>query len=102
MSDGSDGKPQRGQEPVDFSKAGYWNCRIVRTRDEDDGNKHLYGVHEVFYSAEGKPVGWACSPCLLQWESKQDLLEYMDKVAQAGSRPVLDAETLTDVKEEEP
>jgi hypothetical protein len=98
MNDESDQAPANPRlQGLDCS-SGHWNCRIMRTVDEEGAE--TYSVHEVFYRKDGKPMGWACRPCHLAAESRKDLMEYLEKVVQARSRPVLDAETLTDVKEE--
>jgi hypothetical protein len=98
MKDESDQAPANPRlQGLDCS-SGHWNCRIMRTVDEEGAE--TYSVHEVFYRKDGKPMGWACRPCHLAAESRKDLMDYLEKVAQAGRRPVLDAETLTDVKEE--
>jgi hypothetical protein len=77
---------------------GGWNCRILLTRDES-GEAH-YGIHEVFYGADGRPAGWACGPCHLEMESKEELLKYLENVNEAVRKPVLDPMTMTDLKED--
>lgn len=101
MSDESDKHPlfvRPAKAMHEHTGSGGWNCRIVVTRDES-GDAH-YGIHEVFYQADGKPVGWACEPCRMQWESKLELLWYLEKVAEAAKRPVLDAMTMAEMKED--
>jgi len=67
-----------------------WNCRILMRRDEH--GEPNFSVNEVFYDKDGKPVGWACSPCSLSWETEEDLRGYAKMIMLAFDKPVLNVD----------
>lgn len=77
-----------------------WNYRVlsfegaVQGSVSSDGDKEtLYAVHEVFYDDDGKPVAYGALATVMD-ESMDGLKEVHQMIAEAFTKPVLDADTL--------
>ena len=68
-----------------------WNYRIVRFKDEqalEDESEEYYEVKEVFYDADGKPVGYSDAVC--GSDTYEGLFKCMSMMQSAHAKPVLD------------
>lgn len=72
---------------------GGWNYRVLRTVDKH--GEH-FGIHEVYYDAEGRPTGYT-DPHAPYGETSDELASEMDMMRQAFDRPPLDEADFTNV-----
>lgn len=64
-----------------------WNYRIV-VKTTEDGN-HYYGIHEVYYNAVGLADNCTETPCDPFGETRAELQDNVNQMAEAFTRPVL-------------
>jgi hypothetical protein len=63
----------------------YWNNRLVRV------DELFVEVQEVYYNDKDEPCGY-CDPCL-GGDSVEEAKQVYDRIAEAFTKPVLDAKT---------
>ena len=77
-----------------------WNYRVVRrvfkSKRGEDEVTHF--IHEAYYSHDGKQISITKDPVVV---SGDDLGWVLDRMQRALSRPVIDYDTLEEVKEGE-
>ena len=61
-----------------------WNYRVMKDKD---GN---YGIHEVYYTSEGKPIQSTVNSMVETEESIKALTDVLKKYTLALDKPVLD------------
>jgi len=64
-----------------------WNYRIV-VKTTEDGD-HYYGIHEVYYNAAGWPNECSETPCDPFGETKKELQDNVNQMAEAFTMPIL-------------
>lgn len=82
-------------DALNASENTYWNYRVVR--EITPNNVLLYGIREVYY-ANDKPVMISDEPHAPMGETFEELLDDMALQQAALYKPVLDAETRTEVE----
>lgn len=67
-----------------------WNFRLVK-HTERKPKRVWYGVHEVFYTEDGRPWTMTQHPVTIDGESIKDALEYLEMIRRDVKRlPILD------------
>ena len=69
----------------------FWNYRIIKKESEGIGIG-TYGIHEVFYNEDGKPVAYTKDPVAVEWDEDDDWLEgehILNRMLEAFNDPVL-------------
>lgn len=78
-----------------------WNYRIVIKTTED--GDHYYGIHEVYYDEAGLVGSCTENPCDPFGETRVELQDNINQMAEAFTRPVLHYDDIfTDSSIEEP
>ena len=76
--------------------ADYWNTRIIKHNIKGfynngvEYNETYYGVHEVYYDKQGKPIMWTENPIRLTFQDKEEFEILLKQILDANSRPVLE------------
>ena len=65
-----------------------WNYRVVRFKDEHAETGEYYEIKEVFYDANGKPVGYSDATC--GSDVYDGLFKVMGLMQSAHAKPTLD------------
>ena len=73
----------------------YWNTRIIKhTVKSKLGNQEYkatyYGIHEVYYDKNDKPVMWSSEPIDVTFEDREELESLLKQIKDARSRTVLE------------
>jgi len=82
---------------------GWWNHRIIRTRNQlatadnldliydypEVASEYRYAVHEVYYSSDGKVVGIAETPKFGPFPNRDILVETLQMLLQTLNTPIL-------------
>jgi len=63
-----------------------WNYRVVKFTEDED----YYEIKEVFYDADGKPVGYSDAVC--GSDTYEGLFKCMSMMQSAHAKPVLEEE----------
>ena len=75
-----------------------WNHRLVHQRR--DGTD-FFGIHEVFYDEDGRPVNVTVDPMDVGWfESKEEIALELHMMAKALDEPVLEYEDFHEVADD--
>lgn len=83
-----------------------WNCRVVRfkseitrakTEHDDYETGEYYEIKEVFYNANGKPIGYSDAVC--GSDTYEGLFKSMAIINAAHTKPVLDESEFYSVEE---
>lgn len=69
-----------------------WNVRIV----EHSRSEEKYEFVEIYYDDQGNPTGYC--PFALTAHSKEFLPEIIKMVKAAYSKPIIDADTITEIE----
>ena len=69
----------------------YWNNRLVRIVEDKFPDEVFIEVQEVYYNDKDEPCGY-CDPCL-GGDSVEEAKQVYDRIAEAFTKPVLDAKT---------
>lgn len=65
-----------------------WNCRIVKQQDE---HGYTFGLHEVYYNADGEPWTMTLDAIRLHgFEEVEDLREALKTMLQDAEAPVFE------------
>ena len=64
-----------------------WNYRMVHHKEKN--GEEWYGIHEVYYNADGAPCMMSDEPCFPSGESKKELMNDISMMTTAISTPVL-------------
>lgn len=64
----------------------HWNYRVMRIQAEDSDS---YGIHEVYYDSEDKPVYYSSEPVPCYAWSEESLGAEVERFKTALSKPVL-------------
>ena len=59
-----------------------WNYRVLERAGE-------FAIHEVFYDAAGTIIGWTETPVFPRGESLEDLVQDLERYADAVKKPVI-------------
>ncbi len=68
-----------------------WNYRVVKKRS---GCEEFYGIHEVYYSEDGKPEMVTMEPVAIVGDSLLELQEEFVHYLRALLKPVLNYEDI--------
>lgn len=78
-----------------------WNYRVIKRKDptfnpdDENTNKDLFGIYEVFYDKDGCIKSWSEDPIVLgDWETLSYLEDTYGKIGSAFAKPVLNEEDL--------
>jgi hypothetical protein len=64
--------------------SGHWNYRLI---ERTDTNRTLFEVAEVYYDADGRPMGWCAR--MVTSESPEEVREVLAMMASAAEKPPL-------------
>jgi len=74
-----------------------WNHRVVFDAETD-----LYGIHEVYYSEDGTPMGATVNPVTLgHVETRQDLQAEIAQIMNAFALPTLNSEIFKESEDDD-
>lgn len=78
----------------------YWNTRIIKhTVKSKLGNQEYkatyYGIHEVYYDKNDKPVMWSSEPIDVTFEDKEELETLLKQILDAKNKTILELEDET-------
>lgn len=77
-----------------------WNYRVVRRAyTSPGGNGVVYGIYEAYYDDDGQINGLTENPQHVFGESLEELKRDHELMTQAFNLPVVDYETLKDIKD---
>lgn len=78
----------------ELSDLSHWNHRIIkRSFPRPDGTVDvLFGIHEVYYDAEGNPNTCTMNPIRIVGDSVDELKRTIDWIRAALKKPILDME----------
>lgn len=68
-----------------------WNHRVMRMTSEGDGDS--FGIHEVYYNADGTVENWTERAIAVYGEDVEDLRWALDRMIACLEKPILDYET---------
>lgn len=77
-----------------------WNYRVVRSPDPVASGAdatYTYGIHEVFYDADGKPDGISEYAQDVIGDTVDDVKWLLNKMVDALGKPVLDYDTREEI-----
>jgi hypothetical protein len=72
-----------------------WNYRVmdIRHNDGSGGVETIRAIHEVYYNEHGEPISYTLNPVqvltVLETDSPNALMETLDKMREALSKPVM-------------
>lgn len=71
--------------------ADYWNTRIIKhTVKYLDKIETYYGIHEVYYDKEDKPVLWTSEPIDVTFQDKEEFEILLKQILDAKDRTILE------------
>lgn len=78
------------QEYPDIS---HWNHRVIRrTFEIGDEIEHQFGVYEVYYDTDGKPIMCTETPVAPAGETIEELRTELERYTKALENPILNYE----------
>lgn len=83
-------------EELTEQMADYWNTRIIKHTVKGkykNGKEYCetyYGIHEVYYDKQGKPIMWTENPIRLTFQDKEEFETLLKQILDANDRPVLE------------
>jgi len=77
---------------MDTNDLSHWNHRVIkRSFPRANGNVDvMYGIHEVYYDADGKPVTCTKEAVEVVGENEEALQQTLEWMKLALTKPVLD------------
>lgn len=78
-----------------------WNHRVMRREYPEQAmeeDRVQYGIHEVYYDADGKPEMHTQEPTRISEMSLDQLRSTVGRIALALAKPVLDFETRQEIR----
>lgn len=75
-----------------------WNYRVVRRACQTQrGPEYYYGIHSVYYT-KLVPTSVTMEPSVPYGDTLEELREELEKMQKAFAKPVIDYDTLEEVK----
>lgn len=68
-------------------KLGGWNHRVIRVTTRDGGE--WFGIHEVYYTEDGKPNMYSADPEPIVGDDVESLRWALDRMREALDKPAL-------------
>lgn len=65
-----------------------WNYRVIKSETPD--GTPIFDVQEVHYREDGSPHSWSVDQRVLCHENFDDLVDALEKIQEAVSKPVLE------------
>ena len=65
----------------------YWNTRIIK---HNEHGETYYGIHEVYYDKDDKPVMWSDKPIKIVFEDEEELNTILRLILEAKYKTILE------------